>query len=65
MSENDKNAPLTHHTPVLTVVITQICILYSQHQLYSSQNIRGFYVIYFCSGNSGGVLYIELWGMMS
>ena len=33
---------LTHHTPVPTVVIIQICLLYSQCRLYSSQNTRGF-----------------------
>ena len=33
--------------------------------LYSSQNIRTFHVIYFCSWNSRGILYFELWGMMS
>ena len=33
--------------------------------LYLSQNIRAFYVIYFCSWNSRGILYFELWGMMS
>ena len=48
---------LTHHTPVPTVVVIQICLLYSQCRLYSSQNIRGFYVIYFCSGDSRRVLY--------
>ena len=47
---------LTHHIPVPTVVVCiQICLLYSQYRLYSSQNIRAFYVIYFCSGNSRGV----------
>ena len=56
---------LTHYTPVPTVVVIQICLLYSQHRLYSSQNIKGFYVIYFCFGNSRGVLYFELLGMMS
>ena len=56
---------LTHHTPVPTVVVIKICLLYSQRRLYSSQNIRGFYVIYFCSGNNRGVLYFELRGMMS
>ena len=55
----------THHTPVPTVVVIQICLLHSQCRLYSSQNIRVFYVIYFCSGNSRGILYFELWGMMS
>ena len=33
--------------------------------LYSSQNIRAFYVIYFCSWNSRHILYFELSGMMS
>ena len=59
------NQELTHHTPVTTVVVFQMCPLYSQHRLYSSPNIKGFYVIYFCFGNSRGVLYFELWGMMS
>ena len=53
------------HTPVPTVVVIQICFLYSQCRLYSSQNIRASYVIYFCSGNSRGVLHFELWGMVS
>ena len=29
-------------------------------RLYSSQNIRAFYVIYFCSWNSRHILYFEL-----
>ena len=33
--------------------------------LYLSQNIRAFYVIFFCSWNRRGILYFELWGMMS
>ena len=57
-------ALLTHHTPVPTVVVIQICPLFPVPTI-SSQNIRAFYVIYFCSGNSRGVLYFELWGMMS
>ena len=56
---------LSHHTPVPTVAITQTCLLYSQCRLYSPQNIRAFYVIYFCSGNSRGILYVELQAMMS
>ena len=56
---------LTHHTPVPTVVVIQIRLLYSQCRLYSSQSVRAFYVIYVCSGNSRGILYFELWGMMS
>ena len=41
---------LTHHTPVPTVVVIQICLLYCQCRLHLSQNIRGFFVIYFALG---------------
>ena len=36
--------------PVPTVVVIEICLLYSQRRLYSSQNIWAFYVMYFALG---------------
>ena len=39
--------------------------LFPAPTILSHKNIWGFYVIYFCSGNSRGVLYFEFWGMMS
>ena len=56
---------LTHHTPVPTEVIIQICLIYSQCRQYLSQNLRAFSVIYFYYGNSRGISHFELWGMMS
>ena len=49
---------LSRHTPVLTVVAIQICLLYFHCRLYLSEYI-------FCIGNSREVLYFELRGMMS